>query len=262
MASTKPKSKLAYLSYDQIQTKIDQGILDQYDLVYEKNEHILYIIDKDMNIVPVESKIDSFQSESEALEYINSHTDTYPGKIINIYEEDKFIPYIVNLNASTGDFYVLPVSTISDDHDYNHLFNKPIENIVATDEVILANLDDGIYSLVGNYRISDLDTTHRMITSKELFIKQTATEEDNIEYVYITEINSKNVKRYICTDESFIEDRYILFSELGNEVDDIIQVEVPVIVDNMIQTEVPGMISDYIDNHSASTEDIRNLFNS
>lgn len=241
----KPKSKLAYLSYDKIQEKIDAGILDEYDLIFEKDSHELYVLDKDKNIVPVKSRIDSYQSEASAIEVLNSKTDTYEGQIVNILVSGECTPYSVNKDATTERFYIKKIGI----DDYNNLINKPIENIVANEEVILSELDDGVYSLVGNYRISDQDTTHRMITSKEFVIKETATDEDNIEYIHITEISGKSIKNYICTDVNFIEDRYVLLSELGNKVEDIIQLE------------VPQMIEDYVETHSASTEDIQNLFN-
>ena len=241
----KPKSKLAYLSYDKIQEKIDAGILDEYDLIFEKDSHELYVLNKDKNIVPVKSRIDSYQSEASAIEALNSKTDTYEGQIVNILVSGNYIPYSVNKNATTERFYIKRIGI----DDYNDLINKPIENIVANEEVILSELDDGIYSLVGNYRISELDETHRMITSKEFFIKETVTDEDNIEFIHITEIGGKSIKNYICTDVSFIEDRYVLFSELGDKVEDI------------IQAEVPQMISDYVADHKASETDIQNLFN-
>lgn len=253
MAGTKPKSKLAYLSYDQIQPKIDNGILDEYDMIFEPQQKIFYILDKEKNIIPAGSRLDSYQSVSDAETALNTKTNTYVGQIVSILTNGEYIPYSVNLNSSTGTYYVVKVDT----DDYDNLINKPIENIVANDEVILSNLDDGFYSLVGNFRISNLDTTHRIATTKEFIIKQTATNEDNIVNVYITEISGKNIQQYICTDVSFVEDRYLLFSELGNEVDDIIQVEVPLI----IQQEVPQIIDDYVDTHSASTQDIQDLFN-
>ena len=246
MASVKPKSKLAYLSYDQIQTKIDQGLLDEYDLIFEKNEHVLYILDKEKNIVPVTSRIDSYQSEASAVAALNSKTDTYEGQIVNILVDGKYIPYSVNKDSSAvvDTYYVTRIGI----DDYNDLINKPVENIVADQEVILSELADGLYTLVGNYRISNLDTTHRMITSKEHVIKETVTGENNIEYVHITEISGKSIQIYTCTDDSFTEDRYALFSELGDEIEDI------------IQSEVPQMIEDYVENHEATDEDIHNLF--
>lgn len=240
----KPKSKLAYLSYNKIQEKINAGILDEYDLIFEKDSHELYVLDKDKNIVPVKSRIDSYQSEANAIEALNSKTDTYEGQIVNILISGEYIPYKVNKDATTERFYIKRISI----DDYNDLINKPIENIVANEEVILSELDDGIYSLVGNYRICDLDETHRMVTSKEFVLKETATNEDNIEFIHITELGSKSIKNYICTEVSFTEDRYVYLSELGNEIEDVIHVEVPL------------MIDDYVQTHQATDEDIQNLF--
>ena len=120
----KPKSKLAYLSYDQIQTKIDQGLLDEYDLIFEKNSHEMIILDKDKNIVPIKSRIDAYQSESDAITALNNNTDTYVGQIINILEDGKYVPFSVNSNASTGVYYITRVGV----NDYNELLNKPITN--------------------------------------------------------------------------------------------------------------------------------------
>ncbi len=244
--SIKPKSKLAYLKYEQIQPYIDSGKLDQYDTIFIVDTKEWAIIDKDLNIVPITSRIDSYQSEASAITALNSKTDTYEGQIVNILVDGKYVPYTVNKDSSdvVGTYYVTRIGI----DDYNDLINKPVENIVATQEVVLTELADGIYSLVGNYRISDQDTTHRMITSKEFVIKETATDEDNIKYIHITEISGKSIKNYICTDVNFIEDRYVLLSEIGNEVEDIIQLE------------VPQMIDDYVGTHEATDEDIKNLF--
>lgn len=244
----KPKAKQAYLKYDQIQAYIDSGKLDQYDFIYATDRHTWNIIDKDLNIVPIQSRIICFESESEAIEYINSNADSYPGKIINIYETDKYVPYIINLDAETEKYYVSPVSTISDDHDYNNLFNKPIENIIANEEIILSELEDGIYTLKGMYRICEQDETHRILTTKETFIKETISENDR-EIIYISEFNSKSINRYICTENDFIEDRYILLSELNS------------IIERIIDTDIPQKIDEYIEGHLASENDIRNLFN-
>ena len=237
----KPKSKLAYLSYDQIQPRIDSGLLDEYDLIFEKNSHEMLILDKDKNIVPVKSTLDSYQSESDAITALNSKTNTYVGQIVNILEGNKYVPFSVNLNSSTGDYYITRVGV----NDYDELINKPIINIVADNEVIISELEDGIYSLVGNYRINTLDPTHRMTTSKRFFIKDTSVEDGNI---YITEINGKSIEHYVCTDVDFVEDRYVLVSELGNEVEDVLDVE------------LPGRMDEYVNENEATPQQINSLF--
>ncbi|MBR2246572.1 MAG: hypothetical protein IJ880_06055 [Bacilli bacterium] len=105
----KPKSKLAYLSYDQIQGKIDGGILDEYDMIFEKNQKIFYILDKDKNVIPVGARLDSYQSVSDAISALNTKTDTYVGQIVSIITNGEYIPYSVNYNSSTGSYYVVKV---------------------------------------------------------------------------------------------------------------------------------------------------------
>lgn len=248
MATTtvKPKSKQAYLNYDQIQTYIDNGKLDAYDQIFAKDQKVFYYIDKDLNIVPIQSRIESFESQSDALEYINNNSDTYPGKIINIFENSEYVPYSVNFNTSTGSYYVTRVSI----NDYNELLNKPIINIVSDNEVVLADLDNGFYTLIGNYRICALDVTHRMTAAKKYFVIEHLLGNDNNTITHITEISGLRVYKYICSDTDFVEDRYVLASEIENNVDEVLDREFDDRADN------------YIANHEATDQEIRNLFHS
>lgn len=246
MSSIKPKSKQGYLNFDQIQAYIDSGKLDQYDVIYAIDRKTWNIIDKDLNIVPIISRIDNYQSEEDAVNAINNRTDTYSGQIINVFIDGKYIPYVVNEDENNI-FYITCVSTSADDYNYDSLYNKPIENIVADVEVILSELDNGAYTLLGNYRLCDVDITHRSTAIKKYFIIEHDIENgDNV--TFITEISGKNTLRYSCYDDRFIEDRYVLASELGNEVEDI------------LDEELPGRIDDYIQNNQASQQDIDNLF--
>lgn len=247
MATIKPKSKLAYLKYEQIQPYIDSGKLDQYDYIFITDRKTWAIIDKELNIVEITARLDSYQSESDAITALNNKSDTYIGQIVNILENDEFIPYSVNRNSSTNRYYITPIGT----RDYDKLENKPIINIVSNTETIISELDDGIYSLVGNYRISELDTTHRMTGSKIFLIKETSTDtvgEETIQRIHITEINGKSIQKYICTTDAFVEDRYVMLSEMGDEVSGVLDVE------------LPGRLDEYVANNQASDQDIRNLF--
>lgn len=53
------KIKHAYINYNQIQSLIDNGRLDKYDLVIAKDKKNLYIIDENLNVQPVVSNIGS-----------------------------------------------------------------------------------------------------------------------------------------------------------------------------------------------------------
>lgn len=244
MASTKPKSKLAYLSYDQIQGKIDGGILDEYDMIFEKNQKIFYILDKDKNIIPAGSRLDSYQSVSDAVTALNTKTNTYEGQIVNILEDDKYIPYSVNFDSSVGKYYVTRVGV----NDYNELLNKPIVNIVADNEIVLTDLDDGFYTLIGNYRICNLDTTHRMAAAQKYFVIESLLDDNNNTITHITEISGSRVFKYVCSDTEFVEDKYILASEIEGNVDEV------------LDNEFDDRADNYVANHQATNQEIIDLF--
>ena len=244
MAGVKPKSKLAYLSYDQIQTKIDQGLLDEYDLIFEKNTHEMFLLDKNKTLVPIKSRIDLYPSASNAITAINAKTDTYEGQIINILEDGKYVPYSIYLNLTTGNYGITRVGT----KDYDQLDNKPITNITADNEVVLANLDDGIYTLIGNYRICDLDTTHRMAVARKFFIIESLSDNNNNVITHVTEINGLRIFNYTCSNTEFVEDRYILASEIDDNVDDV------------LDREFDGRADQYVAAHQATNQEIIDLF--
>lgn len=57
------KIKHAYINYNQIQSLIDNGRLDKYDLVIAKDKKNLYIIDENLNIQPVVNNTGYIESE-------------------------------------------------------------------------------------------------------------------------------------------------------------------------------------------------------
>ena len=243
--ATKPKSKLAYLSYDQIQPRIETGELDQYDLVYEKNQKILYMIDKDKNVVPISSRLVSYQSEEEAIVDLNNRTDTYPGQIINVLVDGKYEPFTVNYNNLTESYIITPINSFI--ASYNDLQDIPIINMVGDTEIDISLLSDGYYRIIGNYILSANDPTHRMTTKYILFAVEHVIEEGN-EVVYISEITGKRVKRYIVDSTTIIEDVYVLASELEQTIIDT------------LDENVDKNISRYIDDNHASSTDISDLF--
>lgn len=242
----KPKSKLAYLSYDQIQPKIESGELDQYDLVYEKNQKILYMIDKDMNIVPISSRLVSYESEQEAIVDLNSRTDTYSGQIINVLVDDKYEPFTVNYNNLTESYIITPINSFI--ASYDDLQDIPIINMVGDTEIDISLLSDGYYRIIGNYILSVNDPTHRMTTKYILFAVEHVVEEGN-EVVYISEITGKRVKRYVVDSTTITEDVYVLASEMTEAID------------HEMDDKIDGYIDNYVNTHEASQEDINDMFN-
>jgi hypothetical protein len=127
----KPRSKQAYLKSSEVQEKIAEGILDQYDLVYEIDTSQYVIIDKDKNPRPIKSRVDTYNSIAEANNIINQRLDTYRGQILCINNNNEYMAYTVQYNEETGKYYVTSVASSEVHISYNQLSEVPITNLVA-----------------------------------------------------------------------------------------------------------------------------------
>ena len=206
MAAVK-RGKQAYLMSNEIQAKINDGTLDQYDTVFTKDTKEIVYIDKDKVPHSTKSKFDVYSNETIANTTINTLSYTYEGQIVMVFTElDGIKPCVVNLNADTNQYYVIPVNSGHSQMivDYNNIENVPILNIVADTEIVLSNLADGYYSIVGSYQISPDDATHRISTSRILFTIEHEVSHNEI-VTYITEIKGKKIKRYEVKEGSLIE---------------------------------------------------------
>ena len=242
-----PKSKLGFFStYDILLTKIEANKVDAYDMCYVKQTNTFYILDKDLNPIEFKSRLYVYESTAEALEDINSRTDTYAGQVICVYTGDRYVPYVVNETSGTYD-----ISRVGIDN-YDELQNKPIQNITADagDGLILSDLEDGYYSIVGTYRISEGDATQRITSSSILFSVKTNVETDTIN---IVEFNANRILFYSVVDGTLFSDRYVLESELNTEITDTVEV--------IFDTKFDERFDEKIQADQATDEDIENLFN-
>ena len=241
------RSKMGYLRKDDIQTKIDAGVIDAYDYIYTTDTHELYIISATLQIIPVKSRFDVYESVAIAEETINTLSYTYSGQIVMIQTElDGIKPFVVNYNAETEKYYVLEANGghSSAIVDYNLSENHPIDNIVGNDTV-LSHLANGTYSVTGSYRICESDPTIRVISDKVLFTIWHDKEDDRI--VYVTEFGDR-IKFYTCSDEIFITDRYVLASELEDKIIEV------------LDENIDEYIDENIDENTVTPEDIDSLF--
>ena len=103
------RAKWAYLPYDSIQPKIDEGILDQFDVIYTSDSHENLIITPDLTLWSVRSRIYTFDSVADANTALNTNTDTYKGQIVSILNGDKYTAYVVNQDSNG----VYSVTTLS-----------------------------------------------------------------------------------------------------------------------------------------------------
>lgn len=201
------RAKWAYLSYNSIQQKIDEGVLDSYDVIYTKDTHENYIITPELDIWSVRSRIYTFDSVSEANEKLNINTDTYKGQIVAILNDDKYKAYIVNQNENSI-YYTTP---LSEDHiDYNTLGNKPIENLVGTldEPIIITSLSSGHYKIKGQYKIANSEETVYLSATGDLFIL-----EDNL----IKRITKDTITDYIINNDVIVKKVYITDEYLNNQ---------------------------------------------
>ena len=244
------RSKMGYLLKSEIQDRIDNSKLDKYDYVFAKDTNELFIIDEELNIRPTRYQFDVFENQTIADVQINTTPTTYAGEIVMVQtEEDGIKPYVVNYDEINERYYTLPANSghISAIVDYNTVENTPIKNIQADTEILLSELTDGYYMVKGMYRICDSDGTHRMTGTPVLFsVLHEVIDSKNC--VFITEFNSRRIKLYTVIDNVHEEDSYVLTSQLGDQIREI------------VEEEMDDHIEEYINDHFATDEDINDLF--
>ena len=202
------RAKWAYLPYDSIQQKIDEGVLDAYDVIYTKDSHENVIVTPELQMWSVKSKIYTFNSISDANVKLNENTDTYKGQIVSILNGDKYTAYVVNQDPN-GVYFATALS--ADNIDYNTLGNRPIENLVGTldSPIMISNLDTGMYKVKGQYKISATDITTYLSTDGDLFI---IGESDTGKI--IKRFTKDTIQDYVISDsgvekKTYITDKYL-----------------------------------------------------
>lgn len=164
-----------------------------------------------------------------------------------VQTKDGIKPYVVELDEDNT-YTLAPVLSgeISAIVQYDNVENVPIQNINATSEILLYDLSDGNYAVVGNYRIHNTDPTHRITVRKILFFIETDSIDPSVKY--ITEVKGGRIKFYACNANEFTEDKYLFASEFTTQIDEY------------LDENLGKAIDDYVGNNSASQQDINNLF--
>ena len=270
------RAKWAYLSYDSIQTKINEGVLDAYDIIYTKDSHENVIIYPDLEIWSVRSRIYVFDSVEEANTQLNANTDTYVGQIVAILCNNTYRGYIVN--SVDGQFTVTPLWENTEQIDYNTLGNRPIVNLEGTlgNTIIVDELGNGIYNIKGQYKIDSSDITLNISANEILFMVEKS--DDSIK---IKQISHDNITDYLVLDGVITSDTYITSEYLSqcdyatkeyvdikiaalqesiNEnvreyIADIVDEQLGIVLDEKIENSM----SDFLLDHIAKEEDLHGL---
>ena len=217
-SSAKNRSRYGYLNLADIQDRIDSGKLDAYDLIYTKDTHECYILTEDLKQVPIKSRVYQFPTEEEALLYLNAATDTYEGQLVAIKKNNRYKAYIVNKDDEDL-WCVTLLSDVDEEIDYNSLGNRPITNLSGTlaNPVIVENLENGIYSIYGQYKVFDsIDTIFSSYENHIFLVEKSETE------THIKDISSTDVITYSLVGDEIHQDKLVTskFLEDNNYVTD------------------------------------------
>ena len=197
------RAKYAYLSYDGMISKIADGTLDGYDIVYCSDTHENYVISPELQPLSVRSRVYVFDSVEEANTQLNINTDTYIGQIVSVIVEDKCKGYIVNKDRE-GSFCIEALT--ADNIDYNTLGNRPVENLVGTldEPIVITELNSGTYKIKGQYKISDDYGTVFLSSDGDLFLIEKTNTENRIK-----RITKDTIQDFIVSDSDIVKRIYI-----------------------------------------------------
>lgn len=117
-------SKVGYGNYEDIDSAINQGILDGKDFIVTKDTSELVYIKDDNTKQVIQARLKRFESEEVALEKLNSVSDTYDGQPVAIKNDsncyqlylvlndgDKFIVNPVFDSSGIHESYILPIAS-------------------------------------------------------------------------------------------------------------------------------------------------------
>lgn len=189
----KLRSRLGYLNHDEIQDRIDNGLLDQYDVVLVKDQDTAAFVAPDMSIHNITARISAYVSESTAIRALNADPTTYMCMPVAIYHEGSYKLFLTS--GETGDWEVIPAwgNAISGVR-YDELIGAPITNVIGElgNTVILDQLTDGIYAVKGLYKVTESSAELFNTSSFELILVK-----DNGNSV--TRINGNDIINYDTT---------------------------------------------------------------
>jgi hypothetical protein len=236
------RAKWAYLNYSSIQSKIDDGTLDSYDVIYTKDTHENYVISPDLEPWAVRSRIYVFNSEDEANTQLNINTDTYVGQIVSIFKGEVCKGYIVNKNQDDT-YYVEQISP--DNIDYNNLGNRPIENLVGTfvSPIYVDTLNSGIYKIKGEYKITEDGETVYLSTSGDLFsIEVTDTEK------HIKRFTKDSIYDFVIKDNGIVQNKYATEDDVNRALEDAINESIKEYIENEVNNIIESKVIEIINN--------------
>ena len=279
MANTYPShSRLAYANRDAIQAAIDGGKLNANDIVFCKDSHQMIIVRDDLSLFEVKSKLYVFDSETEALNTLNTATDSYPGMVVSILNsKGTYSGYVVN--GEKGNFTVTSLSAVdSTGFDYDQALNRPIINLLGDpfNPPVLTDMTDGLYKITGSYKIAASLPTIYATSSGHILLIETY---ENVKY--IKRITAYRIYDYSIQTDGTVESTQVVtkdwIDEQGYATEEYLDTKLAALdaftkedaqkyIDETLESKIDGKLDEQINKvinerfTSASDEDINNLF--
>ena len=254
---TDTRAKFGFLSYEDMLSKIGEGKLDAYDIVFSKDKKQVFIINEELEPVAMRSKVYVYESVEKANEALNINTDTYEGQIVSILNGDVYYGYIVNKD-NNGVYYVKPLYEHAEPIDYDSLGNKPIENKMGTynNPIILAELPTGIYNICGKYKTTSDDDKDYLAGERRLVLVNNMGTTSTIKVVA-----SDGIVNFIISNGEVISDKVITLNYLDEhgyttesyvneriaELDYVSRTEIDLYIENYISSVLDSMIDERLD---------------
>lgn len=213
--------KYAYLDYSDISTRIENGEIDQYDVVFTKDTHEQYLIKDDLSLLNIKSRIYCFDSIISAKEKLNSNTDTYEGQIVAIADNDSGVYHGYIVNKSNDEYIITSLTDNGNKIDYDSLVHRPIINKTGSlaNPLTIGELDNGLYSVSGEYRIFLEYPTIFSSSINHLFV----VEKEN-DKIYVKDVQTKKTVIYVLSNgqvsiEDVITSNYLTENQYITETD-------------------------------------------
>lgn len=213
--------KYAYLDYSDISTRIENGEIDQYDVVFTKDTHEQYLIKDDLSLLNIKSRIYCFDSIISAKEKLNSNTDTYEGQIVAIADNDSGVYHGYIVNKSNDEYIITSLTDNGNKIDYDSLVHRPIINKTGSlaNPLTIGELDNGLYSVSGEYRIFLEYPTIFSSSINHLFV----VEKEN-DKIYVKDVQAKKTIIYVLSNgqvsiEDVITSNYLTENQYITETD-------------------------------------------
>lgn len=267
--------KYAYLEYSDISTRIENGEIDQYDVVFTKDTHEQYLVKDDLSLLNIKSRIYCFDSIISAKEKLNSNTDTYEGQIVAIADNDSGVYHGYIVNKSDNEYIITSLADNGNKIDYDSLVHRPIINKTGSlaNPLTIGELDNGLYSVSGEYRIFSEYPTIFSSSINHLFV----VEKEN-DKIYVKDVSAKKIITYVLfngqvniedviTSNYLTENQYITETDFNakikaldfvtrNEISDYVKQ----ITTEYLEQNLDSKIDEKINSLIAEDSEIDNLF--